>query len=1706
MKIGQLFIDLVVNDADYGKALKGAERDLKRFGSVASSIGKRIDSVVTKSFKVATAAITAFGAASLKSGAEFEQAITAVGAVANASAEGMGALETEARRLGASTLFTATQAANAMQALGRANLQVNEIIAASGPALMLAGGAGAEMSQATNILAATLAQFSLNASDSSRVTDVFSVALRKSLFDMSSLTEAMKFAGTVGAGFGMTLEETTAAIAQFRNLGLEGSLAGTQFRMMMARAAKPTKKSAEALAELGLEVDAINPEMNSFAEIMRAVGERGMTTSQALQIFGQRSGTAVAAIAKQFAAGTSDYDEFFDSLNNSVGENEKLYEQMTDTVMGQTKIAISALEELTLTVFDTYRGPLKELLTEIALTLQHVADVVGRNSQSMRDGLGGVFEDMSEFLRENRTRIAAWVAVSTDSFASFIRGLQSIAPFLDEITRALIFFFMVGRIHAFMSAAAVMFNALRAGLIMIGAKLGILGAEVTAATGGLNLLLGAIMAAVTGYAIFGGKVDETAKKVERLRKAEEKLQKDRDERRAAELEAAGQLETEQVTHISGLRAEIALNGKLTSTIDSRLQSLERLSKAQIAAGLASGDLFQANVNGKKVVLDAAAAEEMHTAGLIAGSAAKRAHTAAVESSELAQKRFQEELQESGARAKALQEELDALNAVAKQAPTIRKGGGLEAPKVDEAAVDKVKQAIADELAARKELESQLDAEVRKQKQLEVNADAAAKAIVIRETKKRMAAADAADADDEATEAADERAAAESNLTKVLAAAIAERNKLLEEMDAEFASAKRKEVELSEAEIHQLKIDRINDVFDAELAAARNAGQASITIEKERDAALHQLELTRVFRSKQLEREARKEIDEMLLEAEKSRSDAIVKIRMDLSAQLKALEHADVRDRILLHVVAEQEIARIRKGFMDELAVMTAGSNAEVIRLEQQKAAFLERIPEEMGQERLRAERHFNSLIAQAKKDAITDEEDVQEEELTLRQKFNRRLVALMKQGREDVGFGMATILPLRQQLHKFSLSFKSVYENHVDGLRKRMGMAADKLNINFGKKAKSVFARVGMFAGSIFSGVSSVVDSKVGQSIIRVGKGIGQTYTGVFKQVASISGFVVLKLGDGLKVIAKIGAAAIAAGKQAAAVLTGVFSKFKSITGVSTDLKGLSTSAQGKMSERADLEAQIASGDLSPEQLAEAKKTLESMPATTEEAAQLVVQEMIDGALGMVTTLVQAIPVIIQELAVQIPVVAQAFAEAIPEIINAIVENLPLIVDAMVQMVMMLVEVIITELPKIVQAIIEQIPVLIEGLAQAFSQVLPAVAGAIAMFIEALPQIINALLEQLPTIIAAVVESLGILIEALVSAIPQIFAVIIDQLPTIVEALVVGLVEVVAMLVEAAAVIIPKIISMLPDLMMALLEAVVLLIDAVVAALPRIISGLISMIAGVITAVVQAVPRIIAAIIRAVPSIIVSLIQAIPAIVEGLVKALPKLVTAIIMLYPQLIVAFVTELIPAVAAEMPEMLKALFVELPIALAEAAVGLAKGLGQAVSQALRKFVDFFRDVIKEIITLGVSKTDTFGDTPHAIDVGPGGMTARFAPGDTVIAAQNPLVALRQALDAAQNKMVGGMGSIRMSPPRADLASQNPLATAMLQAASEMQNAFAGGRGGGGDLRVTVNADGRTLDEVLYRASQRGSTPHLQRQMRRTTVAAGVHIGFDRGSYQS
>ena len=167
-------------------------------------------------------ASAAMAAAATKTAASFEQSMARVRALSGATDVEFRKLEQTALDLGRSTVFSARQAAEAMQFFALAGFKTNEITAALPKTLQLAAAAQIEIAQAADIASKALKGLGLEASEMGRVGDVLTKAFTSANTDLIGLGAALQKVGPIGRGAGKEIEELTAVIQLFSDVGIQG--------------------------------------------------------------------------------------------------------------------------------------------------------------------------------------------------------------------------------------------------------------------------------------------------------------------------------------------------------------------------------------------------------------------------------------------------------------------------------------------------------------------------------------------------------------------------------------------------------------------------------------------------------------------------------------------------------------------------------------------------------------------------------------------------------------------------------------------------------------------------------------------------------------------------------------------------------------------------------------------------------------------------------------------------------------------------------------------------------------------------------------------------------------------------------------------------------------------------------------------------------------------------------------------------------------------------------------------------------------------------------------------------------------------------------------------------------------------------------------------------------------------------------------------
>ena len=302
----------------------------------------------------ATAALYALGKATsfaIRVGKEFEQSMANVKAISGATSLEFKSLEVNARKLGATTKFTASQVAGLQTEFSKLGFTATEINKVTAGTLALAAATGSELAVSAEVAGSTLRGFGLDARETGRVTDVMAKSFSSSALDMTKFSESMKFVAPISKLAGFEIEGTTAILGQLANAGLHGSMAGTALRSIFLKLADSNSALSKRLGGSVKSVDDLIPALNKLKD-------EGADLNEILQLTDKRAVTAFGILLD----GTDKVNQLTESFRKAGGSAQIMADIQLDTLEGKLTIMKSATEGLGIALFDHLSPGLKDVV------------------------------------------------------------------------------------------------------------------------------------------------------------------------------------------------------------------------------------------------------------------------------------------------------------------------------------------------------------------------------------------------------------------------------------------------------------------------------------------------------------------------------------------------------------------------------------------------------------------------------------------------------------------------------------------------------------------------------------------------------------------------------------------------------------------------------------------------------------------------------------------------------------------------------------------------------------------------------------------------------------------------------------------------------------------------------------------------------------------------------------------------------------------------------------------------------------------------------------------------------------------------------------------------------------------------------------------------------------------------------------------------
>lgn len=391
MNLFDLYATLNLDSSNYFNGLNRAQSGAKSFGQKLSTGLATAAKIGGTALVAVTGALVGFGTSAVNTGKDFDSAMSQVAATMGVTVDEIEDLRGFAQEMGASTSFSATQAAEALNYMALAGYDAETAMSALPNVLNLAAAGGIELATASDMVTDVQSALGLTMDESTRLIDQMAKASSKTNTSVSQLGEAIL---TVG-GTAKNMKGGTVELAQTLGLladnGIKGAEGGTVLRNMILSLSAPTNEAKKALEGLGLSVFDSEGNMRSMQDIFTDLNSslstmtQGEQTQVLSQIFNKVDLKGVNAL---LGTNVERWGELTGAITASRGSAQQMADTQLDNLQGDVTLLKSAFEGLQIAVSDGLTPSIRDYVQLAGTGLQMVTKVL------KEEGVGAAFEEI----------------------------------------------------------------------------------------------------------------------------------------------------------------------------------------------------------------------------------------------------------------------------------------------------------------------------------------------------------------------------------------------------------------------------------------------------------------------------------------------------------------------------------------------------------------------------------------------------------------------------------------------------------------------------------------------------------------------------------------------------------------------------------------------------------------------------------------------------------------------------------------------------------------------------------------------------------------------------------------------------------------------------------------------------------------------------------------------------------------------------------------------------------------------------------------------------------------------------------------------------------------------------------------------------------------------------------------------------------------
>lgn len=380
-------------DLDYSKFVAGlrvANNELNNqtdsmvnnISSKFKSVGSSLTLTGSSLMQTFTRPIIGIGKNIINATSNFESTMSKVKAISGATGNDLKQLSNKAKEMGATTKFSAKEAADGLTYMAMAGWQTQDMLDGLEGIMNLAAADGLDLATTSDIVTDALTAFGLTAKDSAHFADVLAVSASATNTSVSMLGESFKYVAPVAGALKYSAEDVAIALGIMANSGIKAGQAGTTLRSALTDMINPTKQAQKMMDEYGISITNTDGTMKPLLEVMQMLREKmgGLSESEqamaASTIFGQRAMSGMLAIIN---ASEGDFNNLITQMNNVDGAAKNMAETMMDNFSGQITILKSSLEGLAIQFGEILLPQLSNFVSKVQDLVKWFSDL--ENSQ-----------------------------------------------------------------------------------------------------------------------------------------------------------------------------------------------------------------------------------------------------------------------------------------------------------------------------------------------------------------------------------------------------------------------------------------------------------------------------------------------------------------------------------------------------------------------------------------------------------------------------------------------------------------------------------------------------------------------------------------------------------------------------------------------------------------------------------------------------------------------------------------------------------------------------------------------------------------------------------------------------------------------------------------------------------------------------------------------------------------------------------------------------------------------------------------------------------------------------------------------------------------------------------------------------------------------------------------------------------------------------